>query len=254
MVREIVRIGCAPRNFRPGRGGFRPKAIVIHIIVGSQKSADNSFLNPAHGTSAHFSVGRNGGIHQYVDVEDTAFHAGIVELPTWGGLERDASGRILNPNLYTLGIEHEGQPTDDWPLAMVKGSAWLVRMLADRFDIPLDRNHVIGHREIRGTKSCPGAKVDLVDLIDRAQSVAAADLPRTALSAASLAVTTRANANLRAGRPSTEAPIVRTLVRGTPLKMVSFVKDGEAVRGNRSWYCDRQGDFLWAGATDQPNP
>ncbi len=100
MEREIIKIGCARNNYRQGRQGFRPKAIVIHIIVASQRSADNSFLNPAHGTSAHFSVGKNGAIHQYVDTEDTAFHAGIVELSTWSGLERTATGRVLNKFLH----------------------------------------------------------------------------------------------------------------------------------------------------------
>lgn len=254
MARDIVRIGCAPSNFRQGRQGFRPKAIVIHIIVGSQKSADNSFLNPAHGTSAHFSVGKNGAIHQYVDTEDTAFHAGIVELSTWSGLERSANGRVINPNLYTIGIEHEGQPTDKWTDEMYKSSAWLVGVLAKRYSIPLDRNHLIGHREIRGTKTCPGSKVDLDELLKLARAVSENELPVDELPVASIRVKTVKNANLRAGQPATSAPIVRTIARGTALQMVTFVSTGESVQGNAAWYTDRDGNFLWAGVTDQPNP
>jgi N-acetylmuramoyl-L-alanine amidase len=167
---NIKVIGCHPTNFRSGRAGLRPKAIVIHIIVGSQNSADGWFNNPAAGVSAHFSVSKEGEIHQYVDPDDTAFHAGIVVSPTWIGIERRPDGSFLNPNLYTLGIEHEGKPDDDWPDAMYGASAQLVRMLADRYAIPLDANHVIHHRDIRATKTCPGFKADLSRIIALARA------------------------------------------------------------------------------------
>ena len=35
-------IGCAADNFRKGRHGFEPKAIAIHVIVGSLESAGHA--------------------------------------------------------------------------------------------------------------------------------------------------------------------------------------------------------------------
>lgn len=246
---NITVIGCHPGNFRAGRQGLRPKAIVIHIIVGSQSSADDWFNNPASGVSAHYSVSKAGVIHQYVDPDDTAFHAGNVASPTWAGIERRPDGSFLNPNLYTLGIEHEGKPDDDWTDAMYDASSQLVRMLADRYAIPLDSNHVIRHRDIRATKTCPGSKADLSRIIAQARAQGGQSVPGSAIE-----VTTTVNANLRKGAPSTQAPVLMTIPAGTSLTMTGFVPDGQSVNGNPNWYKDFAGNFLWAGTTNRPNP
>ncbi len=246
---NIKAIGCHPVNFRSGRGGLRPKAIVIHIIVGSQVSADNWFNNPASGVSAHFSVSKAGEIHQYVDPDDTAFHAGIVDHPTWIGIERRPDGSFLNPNLYTLGIEHEGKPDDDWTDAMYEASSQLARMLSDRYAIPLDLNHVIRHCDIRATKTCPGSRADLNHIIAQAKAQGG-----QAVGVPPIEVTTIVNANLRKGAPSTQVPILMTIPKGTRLFMAGFVDNGQSVNGNPNWYKDNAGSFLWAGTTDQPNP
>src|SRR6185437_10548693 len=103
--------GCAPGNFRAGRpSGLRPAAIVIHIMEGSIGSADDWFQNPASSVSAHYGVAKSGEVHQYVDEHDTAFHAGTVVSPTWTGIRPG-----VNPNYYTVGIEHEGKAEDPWP-------------------------------------------------------------------------------------------------------------------------------------------
>jgi N-acetylmuramoyl-L-alanine amidase len=144
-------IGCAAGNFRKGRHGFEPTAIVIHIIVGSLGSAGITFGDPRSSVSAHYGVGKSGLVHQFVNEADTAFHAGIVVRPTWKLIDPQA-----NPNLYTIGIEHEGQPQDIWPDEQYASSATLVREIAARWKIPLDRDHIIMHREIRASKTCPG--------------------------------------------------------------------------------------------------
>ncbi len=133
---------------------------------------------------------------------------------------------------------------------MYEASAWLIRKQAERYSIPLDRNHVICHREIRGTKTCPGSKVDLDKLIRLAGAIDKRDIPSDERPAANITVTTIKNANLQARQPSTSAAIVRTIARGTTLKMVTAT-DGEAVQGNPKWYQDRDGNFLWAGVTKQ---
>jgi N-acetylmuramoyl-L-alanine amidase len=146
------------RKFPQGRHGFEPKAIVIHIIVGSLQSAGLTFRDPHSSVSAHYGVGKSGSVHQFVQETDTAFHAGIVVRPTWKLIDP-----AVNPNFYTVGIEHEGQPQDVWPDVQYRTSAALVREIAGRWKIPLDRDHIIMHREIRASKTCPGsADVDRI--------------------------------------------------------------------------------------------
>jgi N-acetylmuramoyl-L-alanine amidase len=145
-------IGAAAENFRKGRRGLEPKAIVIHIIVGSLQSAGLTFRDPRSSVSAHYGVGKSGSVHQFVQETDTAFHAGIVVRPTWKLIDP-----AVNPNFYTVGIEHEGQPQDAWPDEQYRASAALVREIAGRWKIPLDCDHIIMHREIRASKTCPGS-------------------------------------------------------------------------------------------------
>lgn len=57
-------------------------------------------------------------------------------------------------NAKSVGLEHEGFLTspDSWYTeAMYRTSARLVRYLAARYDIPLDRQHILGHDNVPGT-------------------------------------------------------------------------------------------------------
>lgn len=146
-------IGADPGNFRKGRvGNPRIELIVIHVIEGTLAAADAWFNDPAAEVSAHYAIGLNREIHQYVKEEDTAFHAGRVNGAT-AALVRLYQA---NPNYYSIGIEHEGTATSEWPDTMYEDSARLVAEIAKRHGIPLDRTHIVGHREIYALKSCPG--------------------------------------------------------------------------------------------------
>ncbi|HWO92013.1 MAG TPA: N-acetylmuramoyl-L-alanine amidase, partial [Methylomirabilota bacterium] len=63
-------------NKESGRRGFRPEAIVVHIMDGTLLGTDARFANPGSKVSAHYGVGTNGQIHHYVAESDTAWHAG----------------------------------------------------------------------------------------------------------------------------------------------------------------------------------
>lgn len=149
-------------HFKKGRAGYQPSAVVIHLSTGSLRSCDNWFANPASGVSAHYCVGKRGEIHQYVDEKDTAFHAGTVVKPVARIILRH---KAANPNYYTVGIEHEGQETDEWTPQMYAASARLIAAICGRWGIPIDSTHVIPHRHIRVDKSCPGYAVNLTKLI-----------------------------------------------------------------------------------------
>ncbi len=289
-------IGSPESNFRRGRPfGLRPEAIVIHIMDGSFAAGESVFRDPTTHKSAHYGISRAGEIHQYVDENDTAFHAGIVVNPTWTLLKAR-----VNPNFYTIGIEHEGRPDDVWPEAQLSASATLIGQIAARWRIPLDELHVIRHHQIRASKTCPGNWLKIGALLTRvpaASGPAPVEAPAAAVStaaavgeatavregadgseatAASAATTVSApiavspatpisvpakttvvrtvrNVNLRRAKPITTAQVVRVIPAHTDVAITRY-EIGERVDDNAYWYADVQGNYLWAGATDAPDP
>jgi N-acetyl-anhydromuramyl-L-alanine amidase AmpD len=234
-------IGCADVNFRPGRPlNFKPEAIVIHIAVGSLKSVDAHFNDPNAQVSAHYCVAKTGVVHQYVHETDTAFHAGIVVNPTWPLLKTG-----VNPNFYTIGIEHEGLPDDVWPDVQIDTSAALVGEIAHRWGILLDDLHVIRHHQIRASKTCPGSFITIAKILER--------VPPATEGTTSRMVRTITKLNLRAGKPSVNALVVRTIPANTNVSVSASVL-GDKVNGNPAWFSDGNGNFFWAGGTDNPNP
>ena len=88
-------------NHERGRRGRTPTGIVLHTNVGSFESTCNWFADPESGVSAHYLVGLDGRIAQFVDEDDTARHAGRVADPTTPLHTGE------DPNLHTIGIEFE---------------------------------------------------------------------------------------------------------------------------------------------------
>lgn len=119
---------------RPG-DGMDIRYIVIHDTELSYDETVKLFTNPAGSTSAHYLVrSADGAVTQFVGNDDVAYHAGNFWF-----------------NMHSIGIEHEGFMAEgkDWYTEeMYRASAELVRALADRYDIPLDREHILGHDEI----------------------------------------------------------------------------------------------------------
>ena len=60
-------------NYRTG--GNTPALAIIHIMQGTLAGTDSWFRNPAAEVSAHFGVGKDGTVIQWVDTSDTAWHA-----------------------------------------------------------------------------------------------------------------------------------------------------------------------------------
>ncbi|MGH8916762.1 MAG: N-acetylmuramoyl-L-alanine amidase, partial [Actinomycetes bacterium] len=113
--------------------------ILLHSTESTYDSAITAFGDAHHGTSAHYVIrSADGEITQMVRTHDIAFHAG-----SW------------TFNSQAIGIEHEGFVADGatwFTEEMYRSSARLVRYLAERYDIPLDRRHILGSDEIqRGT-------------------------------------------------------------------------------------------------------
>lgn len=116
--------------------------------------------------SAHYSVSQKGECDQFVDETDTAWANGRVDKPTWAGIKPG-----INPNLYTISIEHEGRPGDPWSDEMQARSSMLIAEMHVRWGIPLDHDHVIGHYRIYSKKpQCPGPQWRVGLLINAAKA------------------------------------------------------------------------------------
>lgn len=117
--------------------------VVIHTVQGSYSGAISWFQNSSAQVSAHYTIrSSDGQITQSVDEEDVAWHAGH-----W------------DTNKASIGIEHEGYVDDPgkwYTDAMYRSSAALVADICDRYGIPKDRSHVIGHFEVPGCSSSGG--------------------------------------------------------------------------------------------------
>ncbi|MHB9855719.1 peptidoglycan-binding protein [Streptomyces krungchingensis] len=120
-------------NYAVGRSASISK-VVIHVTQGSYAGTISWFQNPASQVSAHYVVrSSDGRITQTVRDKDTAWHA----------RSGNASG---------IGIEHEGYIDDpSWFTdTMYRSSAALTAFLCDRYGIPKDRAHIVGHSEVPG--------------------------------------------------------------------------------------------------------
>jgi N-acetyl-anhydromuramyl-L-alanine amidase AmpD len=108
--------------------------IIIHVTQGSWSSALNWFQNSRAGAAAHYTVRSSDGyLGQSVAEKDIGWHAG-----NW------------SYNQTSIGIEHEGYVSDPkwFTEAMYDASARLSAYLVNKYGIPLDRAHIIGHNEI----------------------------------------------------------------------------------------------------------
>ncbi|MFB7669219.1 N-acetylmuramoyl-L-alanine amidase [Kitasatospora sp. NPDC056138] len=127
-------------NYNPANrpeDGEKIRYIVVHDTEGEYAGAIASFQNPAEQASAHYLVrASDGHVTQLVHTRDIAWHSGNKTV-----------------NMHSIGIEHEGfalpQDRPTWySEQLYQSSAELVRYLAARFGVPLDRQHVIGHDDV----------------------------------------------------------------------------------------------------------
>jgi N-acetyl-anhydromuramyl-L-alanine amidase AmpD len=108
--------------------------IVVHVTQGSWSGALSWFNDSKAKASAHYTVRSSDGfVGQSVREKDIAWHAG-----NW------------SYNQTSIGIEHEGYVSDSkwFTEAMYVSSAKLSAHLAKKYDIPIDRDHIIGHDEV----------------------------------------------------------------------------------------------------------
>lgn len=139
-------------NQKMGRNNKPIVAIVDHITAGAFPGCLNWMKNPDSKSSAHYLITRGGEIYQLVEDQNTAWHAGSVNQPTWKYYDG------TNPNSYTIGIEHENAGGGKLTEEQYQATLWLHRYLIQKHGLPVDRDHIIGHCEIDSInrKNCPG--------------------------------------------------------------------------------------------------
>jgi len=240
-------------NFVTGRQGYTPIAIVIHIMEGTIGGTDSWFGSPKSQVSAHYGVGTNGEVHRYVLETNVAWHAGRVNNPTWKLIKTGGNGYVINPNLYTVGIEHEGDEHSEWTDEMYASSSSLIADISQRWGIPLDRDHIIGHHEIYSIKACPGQKVDFDHLIMLATNKVNPSQAVPGYKATSLngQVRTICPLHIRKTPDRTIDPIGR-VEAGTMLSYTGYTNDGENVSSCSKWYQTGTGTWFWAGGVIMP--
>lgn len=140
----------------------RPRFIVIHTTEGSFPTILEYFQGKRTEVAAHYLLRASDGLTvQMVDERRVAFHDACF-------------------NEASIGIEHEahaGAGGAWFGEALYRASARLVRDVALRHGIPLDRDHILGHDEAPdcSTHTDPGPAWDWARFMELVRSPAAAE-------------------------------------------------------------------------------
>jgi N-acetyl-anhydromuramyl-L-alanine amidase AmpD len=111
-----------------------PLYVVIHITECTAAQTVARFQKDGEEATSHYLIPRDEHqkIVRFVDEFDTAYHSGNYQY-----------------NVQSVGIEHEGFIRDGgFPESMYRRSAQLTARICRRWNIPIDREHIIGHNEV----------------------------------------------------------------------------------------------------------
>lgn len=138
---EAIWIESHPSNYRLGRDQ-EIRELVIHTVEGTNLEVLHDRLTSAElpPLSVHFAVGQDGTVWQYVDTDNTAYHA-------------------RSHNAFSIGIEHVGwaNDPDTWTPEMLEASARLAAWINENHPaIVLDEEHVVAHGSFQDDRTDPG--------------------------------------------------------------------------------------------------
>lgn len=151
------------------RQGWKPDMIVLHVCEGTFKGSVSWLCNKESGTSSHYVTGKNGELEQLVDLDKAAWCNGT---STTKGAKYDyrratnklVKARKTNANYYTISIENEGYSyKNGYGKLTTKQYNTLLKLMKElitKYNIPVDRDHIVGHYEIapKEKPNCPGSK------------------------------------------------------------------------------------------------
>ncbi|MFI9769048.1 N-acetylmuramoyl-L-alanine amidase [Streptomyces sp. NPDC052415] len=110
--------------------------IVVHDTEGAWEGVLRLVQDPTYVSWNYSLRSTDGHVAQHLKAKDVGWHAG-----NW------------YVNAKSIGLEHEGflaNPDAWYTEAMYRSSARLVKYLAKKYDIPLDRQHILGHDTVPG--------------------------------------------------------------------------------------------------------
>lgn len=122
---------------------------VVHIMEGTLAGTDSWFNDPAAQVSAHFGIGKDGTVYQWVDTDRVA----------WAEVAY---------NDQAISVEHEGHSGDTLTLSQLFSLAALVAWVGATHGVPIMRTSSIGpgwlgHGELGipggNHPDCPGAPI-----------------------------------------------------------------------------------------------
>lgn len=132
----------------------RPKTdmVVIHHTGDTDIDASAEQINEWHINNDMVAIG-----YHFVIRKDGTIEKG---RPDWA-----VGGHAYGENRHTIGIHLSGAFNKVQPTAkQIESCAHLVAYLCDEWEIPIDRKHIVGHREVNDDTTCPGdnlfAKLD----------------------------------------------------------------------------------------------
>jgi N-acetyl-anhydromuramyl-L-alanine amidase AmpD len=138
-----------------GTRSHRPRLIVIHDTEADTRPTINTFLSPASLASTHYAITPDGQLLQFVDEDEACY--GVRAADRWRPPDLPAfSGNWSDVNEFSLQVELVGYASRGYTQSQY---TTLVALLADwvqRYGIPADRQHIVGHGELQLDRSDPG--------------------------------------------------------------------------------------------------
>lgn len=140
---------------------FKKDRVVIHTMAGSMEGTNAWFHNENAKVSANYGVSLKGEIVKWVEEHHTSYHSGNYEYNKRSiGIEHEDGTSSANPQGFN-------KPRPD---ALYSAAAELLEDVCYRHGIPLDREHVVKHSEVKKSTSCCGT-LDIDRIVREAQAV-----------------------------------------------------------------------------------
>lgn len=159
---------------------YDPEFVVLHFTSNVVNNRTDPFNMDAlrnllvkYDVSVHYIIGRDGSVHAFVPEDRVAWHAGAGEWandPKYTnkmnlysiGIELAAIGSRYDMATYLTKAEYDQLDDDllgytDEQYTALKA---LIEDICSRHNIPMDRDHIIGHEDYSSNKTDPGELFD----------------------------------------------------------------------------------------------
>ncbi|MEO1512977.1 MAG: N-acetylmuramoyl-L-alanine amidase, partial [Planctomycetota bacterium] len=168
-----------------GRAGQAPRIVVIHSCEGAYSGCWSWLANRRSRASAHYVINEDGTkIRQLVRESRKAWHvrANYRHHLNVGEDDPDPAASLAaqngrGTNDFSIGIEHAGRASQThWDEGLIDTSARAVCEITRRYDIPVDRFHILPHGQLQPeNRTDPGPNWPWDDYMRRIEDYRARD-------------------------------------------------------------------------------